>query len=403
MEVTEPSVVVAGNLRVLRARLEDARFFFREDAKKGLAARVPELGRVTYIDQLGSVLDRVSRIEALVAPLAEALYPGDADIAATAARAAHLCKADLVTGMVYEFPELQGTMGRYYAAAEGETAAVAEAIEAHYRPRGASDEPATEPAGVVVAMADKLDAIAGCYAVGLVPSGSADPYALRRAALGIVRTAMHHGLRLNIDALVRAALAALPDTVVFDHDVVAGEIVEFIRGRLRALLAADAATDVVDAVVSVTLDDMPAAPRRVEVVSRMRDNADFEPLAAAFKRVVNILRKAVDEGSDFATLLTADSFAVDVALLDTGSEAALFAAVNAAEPAVLAGLDAGNDEAVAERLIALKGPIDAFFDDVMVNTEDIHVRRNRLHLLARVRALFARFADISRIQARTQG
>lgn len=399
MEVPDPSVVVAGNLRVLRARLEDARFFYREDAKKGLAARVPELGRVTYIDQLGSVLDRVGRIEALVGPLAEALYPGDADVAATAARAAHLCKADLVTGMVYEFPELQGTMGRYYATAEGETPAVAEAIEAHYQPRGASDDPAATPAGVLVALADKLDAIAGCFAIGLVPSGSADPYALRRAALGIVRTALHHGLRFDLRALVDAALAGLPDAVAFDADAVAEDIVGFVQGRLRALLAADAPTDVVDAVVSVTLDDMPAAPRRVEVVARMRDNADFEPLAAAFKRVVNIVRKAVDEGGAFADLLTANTFDIDTARLDDGAEAGLHAAVEAAATQVDTALDAGDDEAVAACLIGLKGPIDAFFDDVMVNTDDPDVRANRLTLLARVRALFNRFADISRIQA----
>lgn len=397
MVVDDPSVIIAGNLRVLRARLEDARFFYREDRKKPLSMRVDALGDVVYIDRLGSVLDRTRRIERLAEALAPMLYPGDDVAAADARRAAHLCKADLVTGMVYQFPELQGTMGRYYAVAAGERGAVATAIEEHYRPRGASDAPPTTGAGVIVSIAEKLDALVGCFALGLIPSGSADPYALRRSALGVVRTAIAHGLRFQMADALAIAFDGLPGGLR-DRAQVLGETGEFVKSRLRALLAADAPTDVVDSVAEVVLDDLPTAPARVAALASLRGHTDFEPLAVAFKRVVNIVRKAADEDSELGTALLGGTAGVDATLLVEPAEQRLLEAVDSASARVAASIAAGEFAAVAATLVALKPAIDAFFDDVLVNATDPALRRARLALLARTRSLFVCFADISRIQ-----
>lgn len=404
MEVPDPKVVVHGNLRVLRARLEDAKFFYREDRKHTLEAQLGKLASVRYIDGLGSIRDRADRLVALSATLAETLFPGDGDVATHAGRAALLCKADLVTGMVGEFASLQGTMGRYYAVADGEAPEVAAAIEEHYAPRGAWDAPAEAPASVIVSLADKFDAIAGCFALGLIPTGSADPYGLRRAALGILRTGIDRNLRLPLRSLLEAAVSALPDPAAVGSSKTlrpAAEVVddalEFLHARLRAMLAANAPTDIADAVVAVIGDELPTAPARAAVLDRMRKDADFEPLAAAFKRAVNIVTKAVDDDPSLAALY--DAPAPDEALLTEDAERALWAAMKEAEPTVTAGIAASDFDPVGAALSGLKPAIDGFFDHVMVNADDDAVRRNRLALLAAVRALFRRFADISRIQA----
>ncbi len=376
MVVPDPDVVVAGNLRVLRARLEDARFFYREDRKRSLADRVGDLERVVYIDRLGSVAARARRIERLAGHLAGVLYPGDRAIADHATRAAHLCKTDLVTGMVYEFPELQGIMGRYYAVADGEPAAVADAIADHYAPRGASDATPDQPASICVALADKLDAIVGCIALGLMPSGSADPWALRRAAIGIVRTSIDRGLRFDLSAIVAWAWDGLEADDLRPREQTVNDVVDFVLGRLRALLAVDRPVD----------------------IDELRSNADFEPLAAAFKRVVNIVRKATDGAPELAAQL-AHVDAVRTDLLSDDAERALFDALSDARPSIDADVDQGRFAEAASTLIALKPAIDRFFDDVLVNAEDPAVRHNRLALLARVEAAFTQVADISRIQA----
>ncbi len=398
MVVPDPDVVVAGNLRVLRARLEDARFFYREDRKRSLADRVGDLERVVYIDRLGSVAARARRIERLAGHLAGVLYPGDRAIADHATRAAHLCKTDLVTGMVYEFPELQGIMGRYYAVADGEPAAVADAIADHYAPRGASDATPDQPASICVALADKLDAIVGCIALGLMPSGSADPWALRRAAIGIVRTSIDRGLRFDLSAIVAWAWDGLEADDLRPREQTVNDVVDFVLGRLRALLAVDRPVDIVDAVVAVAADDIPSTPERVRVLDELRSNADFEPLAAAFKRVVNIVRKATDGAPELAAQL-AHVDAVRTDLLSDDAERALFDALSDARPSIDADVDQGRFAEAASTLIALKPAIDRFFDDVLVNAEDPAVRHNRLALLARVEAAFTQVADISRIQA----
>ncbi len=405
MVVPDPDVVVKGNLRVLIARLEDAKFFYREDRKSRLDARLDGLKTVRYIDGLGSIRDRSDRLATLATSVAEILYPGDATIAANATRAALLSKADLVTGMVGEFPSLQGTMGRYYATFDGEHADVAEAIEAHYAPRGAWDAPAEAPTSIVVALAEKLDAIAGCFALGLVPTGSADPYGLRRAALGVLRTCIDRGLRLPLRDVLSAAVGALPDPESVGSTKkhrpeaeVIGEAVGFVEGRLKALLAADYPTDIADAVVAVIGDEIASAPERARVLDRMRREADFMPLAAAFKRTVNIVNKAIAEDGSLIGLLEAP--APDVALFEAPQEHTLWSAVETATVKVQAALQAGEFETVGTELIALKSPIDGFFDDgPMVNADDPAVRANRLTLLANIRALFLQFADIARIQA----
>jgi len=392
MVVTRPEVVVAGNLRVLLARLEDARFFYREDRKRSLESRVTDLDRVVYIDRIGSIGDRTRRIEAIAAWLAPALYPQRGDIAMWATRAALLCKADLVTGMVGEFPELQGVMGRYYATAAGEAAEVAAAIDEHYAPRGASDPPASTPAGVVVAIAQHLDSLVACFALGLIPSGSADPYALRRAAIGVVRTLVAHGLRLDMTAALSFAYSELRGTGLRPAESTVAEASTFIVQRLTSWLGADFATDIVDSVVAVVGFDYPSAIIRCAELTRLRAMADFEPLAAGYKRAVNIVRKAEDEGT-----VIADSFSEDRLELD--AEKNLATALSRVDVVTASALQSRDFERMAAELVTLKAPIDRFFDNVMVNAPDPALRANRLALLKGIRSVFERFADLSRIQA----
>ena len=397
MVVPDPDVVVRGNQRVLLARLEDAKFFYREDQKRPLAGRVPDLGAVRYIEGLGSLLDRTNRITALARTLADTLYPGDAETRTASIRAAELCKADLITGMVGEFASLQGTMGRYYALLAGEPEDVADAIREHYSPKGASDAPPTSAPGVVVSLADKMESIVGCFALGLVPSGSADPYALRRSALGVLRTCIEKGLKLPIEWLVSSTYEGLPDPselgskkTLGERDEVVAAATDFIYGRLRSLLASDYPTDIADAVVTVIGDDIPSAKARAATLDRMRVDADFDALAAAFKRTVNILKK-VEPGLDLSAL-------PDAALFEHEAELGLAHAVTRATAALRDAIAQGDFETVGTELIGLKPSIDAFFDGPMVNVENQAVRLNRLRLLDSVRRLFRSFADISRIQ-----
>lgn len=392
MVVARPEVVVAGNLRVLLARLEDARFFYREDRKRSLESRVSDLDRVVYIDRIGSIGDRTRRIEAIAGWLAPALYPQRGDIAMWATRAALLCKADLVTGMVGEFPELQGIMGRYYAQAAGETAEVVVAIDEHYAPRGASDPPASTPAGVVVAIAQHLDSLVACFALGLIPSGSADPYALRRAAIGVVRTLVAHGLRLDMTAALSFAYSQLRGTGLRSAEQTVADASTFIVQRLTSWLGADFATDIVDAVVAVVGYDYPSATIRCAELTRLRDMADFEPLAAGYKRAVNIVRKAEDEGTTIA-----DSFAAD--RLELEAEKNLATVLSRVDAVTAQALQSRDFAGMAAELVTLKAPIDRFFDNVMVNAPDPALRANRLALLKGIRSVFERFADLSRIQA----
>ncbi len=382
------AVVAAGNTRVVSARLADARFFYREDVRVPLAERVVGLGDRIWLAGMGSIADKVKRIENMASRFAELLCP---DVQGQVARAAYLCKADLSTRMVFEFPELQGVIGGYYARADGEEAEVAEAIASHYQPRFAADAIPATAQGQMVALADKLDSIVGCFGLGLVPSGTQDPYALRRAALGVLRILVEGGHALPLSAAVTQAVAALPESVRAGKEpAITAQILEFFRGRLASLHAADHPVDAVDAVLEAGFDAVGTIAPRLQALAELRAAADFAPLAAAFKRVANLVRKSAGDG-DLGAVFSAE-------LCEKQAELDLHRKLESIAGTSGALLDAG-DFAGAMRLVALVKPeVDGFFDGVMVMVDDPAVRRNRLALLGRCAALFARIADFSKLQ-----
>jgi glycyl-tRNA synthetase beta chain len=380
------TVVARGHERVLRARLEDAKFFFRADRNTPLESMVAKLAAVLFQAQLGSVRDKVERVEQL-ARITAGRMGGDDRLVAHVGRAARLCKADLVSHMVGEFPKLQGTMGRVYALLQGEEAAVAAAIEEHYRPVAAGAElPATE-AGAVLAIADKLDTICGCFRAGLIPTGAADPYALRRQAIGILQILRARGISVPLPEVVSDGLARFGSTA--DADTTA-KVCAFLENRLAHLMVEGGLDkDTVAAVLGAGLTDIPSAWRRAEALQRLKSKSDFEPIAAAFKRVVNIIRKSGDAAGG----------EVREGLFAHPSEAGLFEAHRAVHARVQADLAQGRYDEALSHVATLGGPVDVFFQDVMVMAEDVEVRRNRLALLMRVAGLFDAFADFSKLSA----
>lgn len=401
MVVEEPEVIVAGNVRVLRARLEDARFFWDEDRRTTLEERRERLASIRYIDGLGNVRDRSDRLEKLTASLIDDYAEGNATLRKNATRAAHLCKSDLASLMVGEFGELQGIIGRYYAQSDGEADEVAVAIDEHYMPRGSTDSTPHSDAGVYVAIADKIDAIVGCFALGLKPSGSADPYALRRAAIGLLRILSDNDLRLRTKDIAGRAYDLHPPEKLLPRADVIRDVDAFIRHRIPALLP-NTPTDIAQAVVAVIGDDIPSAQDRADVLMTLQKNADFEALAAGFKRVVNIVAKAASTKDPLGNALSNGTLSPDASLFKEPAEVALFEALQRAQPKVDAASKAHKFDDMAQTLIGLKEPIDVFFDDVLVNDEDPTIRENRLALLASLREIFLRFADISLVQARQQ-
>jgi glycyl-tRNA synthetase beta chain len=376
IEPADPSNVIQGNERVLRARLSDAKFFFEQDQKQKLDARVPKLAEVVYHNQIGNQLERVARLESLAGEIAELL---GADTGA-ATRAAYLAKADLVTDMVGEFPELQGIMGTYYARLDGESEAVASSIQDHYKPRFAGDSLPEGPIAQAVALADKLEAIVGIWGIGLIPTGDKDPFGLRRAALGVLRMALELPLDLK-ELLVRTA-ESFPAGKLSAS--VADEVYGFALERLKNLLAADYQPDEIDAVLALApsrLDEVRAVLAAVAAFKRLPEAAT---LAAANKRVKNILKKA--EGAIGA---------VDAARFTEAAERELHQALELLAPQVEAKFAAHDFTGALALLASLKAPVDAFFDGVMVMAEDAAVRNNRIALLAGLSSLFNRVADIS--------
>ncbi len=386
--VRDPKVARHGYERVLRARLADARFFFEEDRKRKLADRVPDLARRTYQARLGSELDRAGRIGAVAEALARAL--GREELVAGAREAARLCKADLGTGMVGEFPELQGIMGGHYARLEGYPPEIADAVEDHYKPVGASAEMPRGDLGALVGLADRLHQLVGILGVGEKATGAADPFGLRRAAIGILRLLLDRGWHLSLPAAVEATLDALAGAkLAADRKAVAAQALDFLRGRLRALWSEDHPVDLVEAVLAAGADDVVDARKRLEALAGLRGRPDFLPLAVAFKRVANIQEKAPGAGAG----------AVDEALLRDPAERALYAALVQVEERASA-LRARRDwPGVLQAVAALKPSVDAFFDDVLVMAEEARLRENRLGLVRRVAALFADVADFRKIQA----
>ena len=385
MQAANPKQIVHGNERVLRARLSDARFFFDQDRKQSLEARVPRLANVVYHNKLGSQLARVERLVKLAGEIADQL---DADRAA-AERAAYLAKADLLTDMVCEFPELQGIMGRYYALHDGEPAAVAAAIEQHYWPKVAGGALPEDPVAVGLALADRLDTLVGIFGIGLAPTGDKDPFGLRRAALGVVRLLMEKRLPLDVRALYELARGHFPAGVLVDS--VAQDLHAFTLERLKPYLRDQGfEIDEIDAVLALhptRLDDL--VPR-LKALQLFRVLPEAEALAAANKRIRNILRQAGDNADG----------TIDAALLAEPAEQQLAQELEALRAQVEPLLRAGDYSAALRRLAGLRGAVDEFFDKVMVMAEDAALRRNRLALLASLSRLFLGAADIARLQPR---
>ncbi len=379
----DPSVVVKGNERVLRARLSDARFFFNEDKKVPLADRVESLKAVVYQAKLGTSYEKMERFRALAESLAAELK---SELKEKVSRAAYLCKADLVTGMVGEFPEVQGVMGREYALIAGEDPEVATAIFEHYLPIQAGGELPASDCGAFVSIADKLDTICGCFGVGLIPTGSADPYALRRSALGIINIVIAKGYPLSLAALIGRSLDLLAGKLTRKREEVASDVTNFFAGRFVNLMADRYPADVVDAVVSASFDNLIDAADKIAALAEFKNRPDFEQLAVAFKRVCNIVKEPV-------------SVPIAPALFQEDAERELHVAFQAVSESVAAKVAGRDYLAALTEIAALRGMVDSFFDRVMVMAEDERVRTNRLSLLQEVKGLFRDIADFAKIAA----
>jgi glycyl-tRNA synthetase beta chain len=382
IEADDPALIIDGNARVVRGRLADARFFYEQDRKHPLDARLPQLAQVVYHNRLGSQLERVERLTAIAVAMAREL---GADLSHVE-RAARLAKADLRTEMVAEFPELQGTMGMYYARHGGESDDVAVAIEEHYRPRFAGDRLPSSTVGMCVALGDKLEALAGMFGIGERPTGDKDPYALRRHALGVLRMLMEAELPLPLPRLMQAAFEPFGGRFGAEPRQ---ELEAFFFDRLRGLLQERGySTLEVEAVVSLApgrIDRVPAMLAAVRAFSQMPESAS---LAAANKRIGNILKKTDAAASPF-----------DPALLFEPAERELWSAFERVAPQAERMLANADYSAMLRALAPLKEPVDRFFDDVMVMVEDARLRANRLALLAQLRALMNRIADLSVLAA----
>jgi glycyl-tRNA synthetase beta chain len=379
----DASAVIRGNERVVRPRLADAKFFFDQDRKRSLESRLDGLDKVVYHAKLGSMGERVARVRTLAHAIGQELR-GMA-LAAQADRAAQLAKADLLTDMVGEFPELQGIMGGYYARHDGENEAVAFAVEDHYRPRFAGDALPRNEVGLAVALADKLEALAGLFGIGQVPTGDKDPFALRRHALGVIRMLIERDLPLEVPKLIALASRAC-GTDAQAADALTGFVYDRLVGYLREL---GYSTQEVDAVVAVRPPRWGELPQRLAAVRAFAALPESPSLAVANKRIANILRK-----SESAPAATADP-----ARFVEPAERALADAVRTVQPRADAHVEAGRYTESLCELAALKSPVDAFFDGVMVNAEDPALRANRLALLASLHRAMNRVADLSRLAA----
>jgi len=386
MQMEDASNIITGNQRVVRPRLSDARFFFEQDKKQKLDARLPRLASVVYHNKLGSQLERIDRLEALAGRIAGLL---SADVGA-AQRAARLAKADLVTDMVGEFPELQGIMGRYYALHDGEGEVVADAIQAHYQPRFAGDALPAGNVACAVALADKLDALVGFFGIGMVPTGDKDPFALRRAALGVLRILMETPLPLELPQLIEAAAAGFCPGLLTSEGF-QGQLLDFMLERLKNLLREGAGgrdAVVADAVLALRPTRIDLVPAKLDAVEAFRALPESEALAAANKRIVNILKKTETQPGE-----------PDIALLQEAAEKALFHQVNEIAPLVRSHVANENYTEALRVLAGLRTAVDAFFDGVMVMAEEPLTRQNRLALLAQLAGLMNQVADLSRLSA----
>lgn len=378
------SVVAAGNARVVRARLEDARFYYEEDQKVRLEDRAEQLKQVVFHSKLGTSWEKVERFTALAKWLAERLAPAHQE---ATLRAAYLCKADLVTGMVGEFPELQGVMGRAYARLQGEPEPVCQAIYEHYLPIRAGGDIPRSVEGSLLSLADKMDSIIGCFGVGLIPTGAADPFALRRQTLGIIRIILENPFRVSLADFIDQAIPLHAPKMTEPKDTVKQGVIEFFQGRLHHFLVSQEGfgPDVVDASLGIGIDDLVDAVARTRAVAVFKARPDFDSLAVAFKRVVNIIKEP-------------ETTPVSPELLQIAAEQALLSALKDTEGVVEGCVAQSDYDGALEAMSRLKDFIDGFFDSVMVMDKDEALRRNRLALLTRIQSLFLKVADFKKIQ-----
>ena len=373
--------ISAGNARVVRARLADAKFFYDQDKLQTLESRIPQLKNVVYHNKLGTQAERVERVKAIAAKVAD-LIGANRD---QAVRAAQLAKVDLLTLMVGEFPELQGIMGEYYALHDGEDEEVALAIREHYQPRFAGDALPSTPVSLAVALADKLETLSGLFGIGQMPTGDKDPFALRRHALGVLRMLIEKNLNVAITDLVNIGYEAMKEVVNVKD--ARDELLAFFEDRLRVMFKDKGySAQEVDAVLATHPTMVLDVPARLQAVRAFAQLPEAEALAAANKRIGNILKKTVPETD-----------VVDAALFDSEAEKALYEALCEAEPKAKADYEAGRYTDLLKGLAPMKAPVDRFFEDVMVNVEDARVRANRLALLWRLHRTMNMVAELSRL------
>jgi glycyl-tRNA synthetase beta chain len=391
-------LVAKGHERVLRARLADAQFFYQGDLEVSNDERVEKLKRVLFQAQLGTMYEKIQRVAKIGKFIAKAVDVGLADgkpgneLRAQVARAAKLCKSDLVSQVVGEFPKLQGVMGRIYAAIAGEFATVSAAIEEHYRPTYSGGPLPQTITGSVLSIADKIDSICGCFSAGLTPTGASDPYALRRQGIGIIQIMNDKGFSFSLGKLIKKSLSQFEIEDSDERKALTQKVYSFLQNRIIQLLADQGyAKDTIAAVVDVSIDHVPNLWSRLEALESFKAKPDYEPLTVAFKRVVNILRKS-DKQKEQERLGK-----VKENLFEHESESALFAAYKKVEKKVSEAMEKGLFEKALKDIATLREPVDAFFDGVMVLAEDQNVRRNRMALLEHIATLFGKFADFSKL------
>jgi glycyl-tRNA synthetase beta chain len=382
----DPDLVRAGNERVITPRFADAQFFWSQDLKDPLATRTPKLAEVVFQDKLGSLADRAARVAQVLGAMSEPMGLDHTE----AERAAQLAKCDLVTLMVGEFGSLQGIIGRYYAQHGGESAAIAEAMAEQYLPRHAGDQLPATPLGQALALADRLDTLVGVFAIGERPTGVKDPYGLRRAAIGVLRILIEPPLRLDLKALLGHSAESFPAAI--GAPAVVDEVLGYCLERLSGYYQDQSiAADRVDAVLSLGLSEPAEIDRRVRAVEAFSALPEASALAAANKRIRNILKKAPQQAPQQARQL-------DPGALREAEEKALVQAMDEVETKLQPFLAAGDYRAALVALASLRAPVDAFFDAIMVMAEDAGVRDNRLALLERLQQLFLQIADIAKLQ-----
>jgi len=380
-----------GHQRVIRARLADAQFFYQGDLEVTNDQRVEKLRKVLFQAELGTVFEKSERVAGIAEVLAATIEKGD-ELKKQVIRAAQLSKSDLVSQVVGEFPKLQGVMGRIYAGLAGESADVAAAIEEHYRPVYSGAPLPETLVGAIVSIADKMDSICGCFSVGLIPTGASDPYALRRQGIGIVQIMNDKGFSFPLRDLIRCSLEQFGEKSASQINELVEKVYTFLQNRISHLLAEEGfSRDVIAAIVSVSVDDVPNVRNRVKALESLKARPDFEPLAIGFKRVVNIIRKSgqAEEGAAPET--------VNASLFEHDSEGALLDKFKAVDEKITRAMANNSFDQALVEVASLRDAVDRFFDGVMVMAEDAAIRRNRLALLGQIAALFAKFADFSKL------